>query len=152
MIFGVVRTTALVLADRSGRELKRVPMADRGGNAEPYLSRFQPVLWAVDRDTIVRVDRESWSVNKACRLEGNGGGRGPYVGRLWVSPAETEILVPRPYSGDVLVLDPADLSTVEELSLSGPPIEAAAVAGGRRVVAREWKTGSLLVADRSKAA
>lgn len=67
-----------------------------------------------------------------------------FIGDLWVTPDESEILVPRPGSGDVLVLDSESLAIHASVYLGSEPLVAVALADGR-IVARDWMTGSVLL-------
>ena len=52
-------------------------------------------------------------------------------------------VVARPFSGDVVVLDPTDLNTRFKCEIGHEPLEAVVLRDGG-VVARDWQTGRLL--------
>lgn len=67
-----------------------------------------------------------------------------FVGDLWIPPGEDYVLVPRPGSGDVAVLDPIGLTVSRTVDLGRQPLDAATLEDGH-VVARDWNTGDALV-------
>ncbi len=72
-----------------------------------------------------------------------------FVGDPWLSADESFLLVPRPGSGDVAVLDPESLALRMSVALGRQPLTAVALSGGR-VVARDWKTGETLHGQTSR--
>jgi hypothetical protein len=140
LLFGVVRSSDLVLcAGNSAAVIRRVRLTGHLGNPEPYVRRHAPEVWAMDYDTVVRVDRRHWQVTGD-----RFGGPRTFLGSLGWPPDERHVVVPRPGSGDVLVLDPADLSVRQRIRIGRQPLEAAVLPAGH-VVARDWKTGDLLL-------
>ncbi|MCL2464721.1 MAG: hypothetical protein FWF28_06605 [Micrococcales bacterium] len=111
LVFGLQRSSDLVVTNRDDPAHPRlVSMADGYGNAVPMLGRLQPALWAVDYDTLVRIDRRDWAVTAAVRLQSAPKGTRRFVGSPWLPTDESLILVPRPGSGDVVVVDPDTLA------------------------------------------
>ena len=102
-------------------------------------SDLAPEVWAMDYDTVFRVDRRDWQVTGD-----HFGGSRTVLGRLAWPPDERHLVVPRPGSRDVLVLDPADLSIRQQIRFGRQPYEAVVLPTGQ-VVARDWKTGDLLL-------
>ncbi len=146
ILFGVQRSSDLVLADPFAASMvRRIALADRHGSPRPVLSAFGPAGWAIDYDTVVRLDRATWQVTKAVRLQAAAAGTAMFIGDLWVPYSEEVLLVPRPGSGDVLILDPVSLETRFAANLGAQPLVAALLQGGR-IVARDWQTGQALVA------
>lgn len=146
LVFGVARSSSLIVTqtDTPGREERKVELADRHGNPAPCLRHRTSELWAGDYDTVVRLDYRTWTVTAASRLQGAPEGVWMFVGDLWMPPIGDYVLVARPFSGDVVVLDPADLRVQREIPLGRQPLTAAILRDGR-VVARDWKTGDLLL-------
>lgn len=144
LLFGVQRSSELVLFDPQQQQIiRRIPLADRGGNPQPVLSMTTPKVWVVDYDTLVSLDRESWSVDRTELLQPPTSRSRMFVGRLWTPHDQSFLLVPRPGSGDVLVIDPDDFTVTEVVTLGGEPLEAVVLSDGV-VIAREWKTGNLM--------
>ncbi len=140
LLFGVARSSDLVLcAPDSAAVIQRVRLTGHLGVPEPYVRRHAPEVWAMDYDTVVRVDRRDWQVTGD-----RFGGPRTVLGRLAWPPDERHVVVPRPGSRDVLVLDPADLSIRERIRIGRQPYAAVVLPTGQ-VVARDWKTGDLLL-------
>jgi hypothetical protein len=169
-LFGVQRSSDLVLVDEDDwHVVRRIPLAGRGGNPSPVFSKRDASVWAVDYDTVVRLDRRSWQVLGSSMLQpaidrtARFAGRpwqmlrswmlrptidktAMFVGRPWLSADEVDLVIPRPASGDVVVLDPQDLTPRASVAVGQEPLVAVALAGGR-VLARDWKTGTTLSGD-----
>lgn len=144
-VVGIQRSSDLVIIDADdGHVVRRVPLADRHGNPHPILSTTGQNVWAADYDTLVRLDTTTWQVAESALLQPAREGTGMFIGDLWVTPDESEILVPRPGSGDVLVLDSESLAIHASVYLGSEPLVAVALADGR-IVARDWMTGSVLL-------
>jgi hypothetical protein len=145
LLFGVQRSSDLVLcAPDSAAFIQRVRLTGHLGNPEPYVRRHASEVWAVDYDTVVRVDRHHWQVT-GDRVGGDTGDQPRmFLGGLGWPPDERYVAVPRPGSGDVLVLDPADLSVRQRVQTGRQPLEAVVLPTGH-VVARDWKSGDILL-------
>jgi hypothetical protein len=145
LLISVQRDSRLVLYDPIAQAKRgMVELAGRGGN--PSLS-FRPranELWAVDYDTIVKLDPASWRILAARRLQDEDSqGANQFVGDVWFNRDETMCVVARPFSGDVIVVDLENLKTRFQCKTGLKPLQAASLGDGA-VVARDWKTGELL--------
>ena len=146
-LFGVQRCSDLVLCDPTDLSvIGEVPLAGRGGNPAPFLRGHGSELWAVDYDTVIRLDSASLKVEDRWlgQAPGSNGYR-MFLGSVWMSRDEREMLVARPGSGDVVGLDPEGLRVVRSWRTGRQPLMAAMLGG--HVVARDWKTGDLLTTD-----
>lgn len=143
IVFGVQRSGELVLYDPAHRRVVRnVPLADRGGNPDPYMRRLRPEAWAIDYDTLVRVDVNTWQVVGKRKLQDPAPGLDRnFAGRLWFPFDEQFCLVARPFSGDVLIIDPLTLETVDAVAIGTQPLDAVIVGG--QLVARDWNPRTL---------
>jgi len=74
------------------------------------------MMWASDYDTIVKVDRSSWQVRDVCRLQSAAAGTMQFIGDFTFDPDETVCAVARPFSGDVVALDPSTMKVRCELT------------------------------------
>lgn len=145
LLVTVQRSSTLVLHDPvRGKKVGIVQLAGNAGNPSLYFRRRADELWAVDYDTILRVEPGSWRIDASRRLQGASVFTGSqFVGNFWFDDGETMCLVARPFSGDIVALDPRTLKTVATCRTGGQPLEAVALADGR-VIARDWQTGALL--------
>ncbi|MDX6230650.1 MAG: hypothetical protein QOI76_4040 [Frankiales bacterium] len=144
LVFGVARSSELVLCDGQAEVSRMIPLAGRHGNPSPYVRKSAAELWAIDYDTVVRIDRHTW--NKTGELLGQHaqGGQGQFLGEMHFSPDERCVLVSRPFSGDVLHLDTQTLTCTATSTTGGQPLTAALLSTDR-IVARDWKTGQTLL-------
>lgn len=146
-LFGVQRSSDLVLCDPADLSvIREVPLAGRHGNPTPFLRRRGSELWAVDYDTVVRLDPSSLTIEDQWLGQPPSiSGYRMFLGDLWMSRDEEEVLIARPGSGDVVDLDPENLRVIRAWRTGREPLAAARLAG--RVLARDWKTGELLSED-----
>jgi hypothetical protein len=118
LVFGVQRSSHLVvipLADSGA--VRRVVLTGGYGNAVPYVRATTTEVWAVDYDTLVRLDRRTWrvTVQSACRMPPEA--TRMFVGDLWWPPDEGFAIIPRPGNADVAVIDPATMTLTRAVSL-----------------------------------
>lgn len=145
-LFSVQRSSELVLCDAELEEVRRVPMADRYGN--PVVIRHPATgdLWVTDYDTLVRLDPGTLGVVSTHLLQPEVSGARRFVGSPWAIPASGGVLVARPAQGDVIRMSPSGTELVGRWVTGRQPL-ASAMLGGR-LVARDWKSGDLLVGQR----
>lgn len=147
LVFGIQRSSHLVVTTpSSAKAVRRVDLSGGHGNAVPHVRLRPPEIWAVDYDTLVRLDCRSWEVTGTLRLQEATAGTRMFVGDLWMPPDESYVLVPRPGMGDIVAIDPIRLTQVSAATTGRQPL-VAVVLGDHRVVARDWKTGDLLTGD-----
>jgi hypothetical protein len=145
VLISVQRDSRVVLYDPVERTKRgTIELAGRGGNPSLYFRRRANELWAQDYDTLVKLDSPSWRILGSRRLQmDDWQGARQFIGEFWFDPDETMCVVARPFSGDVVVLDPTDLKTRFQCKIGQKPLEAVVLRDGP-VVARDWKTGKLL--------
>lgn len=147
LLFGVQRSSDLVLCAADTLQVVRtVPLAAGHhyfGNPVPLLRRSAPEIWALDYETVMRVDYRDWKVTGSVTLQPAGGGGGRPPGVLWMTPDERQAVVARPYSADVTILDTATMTIVGHHQMSGQPVEAATLPNGL-IIARDLRTGAIL--------
>jgi hypothetical protein len=144
LLISVQRSSKVVVYDpHTSRQVATFALCGRQGNPTLQFRSRARELWAVDYDTIVKVTPDSWGVVKSRRLQGASRGTAQFIGSFSFDAHETLCAVARPFSGDIVALDPKTLRTRYRAKVGGQPLEVA-VLGGHRVFARDWKTGSLL--------
>jgi hypothetical protein len=145
LLVSVQRDSRLVLHDPVAQARRGlIALAARGGNPQLFFRRDGRVLWAVDYDTIVRVDPVSWRVSAERRLQGRDmRGANQFIGDARLTRDETMCVVARPFSGDVIAVEAEGLKPRFQCRTGRQPLEAVALADGA-VLARDWKTGELL--------
>jgi hypothetical protein len=144
-LISVQRSSRLILHDlQTGTERRSIDLAGRGGNPSLELRNSGKEIWASDYDTLVVVKREDWRVTRRVRLQGAGAGTQQFIGDFSFAPEEDTCAVARPFSGDVVGIDVATLKVKHSARLGRQPLKLAALPRGE-VVARDWKTGDLLL-------
>lgn len=144
-MIGVQRSSVLVIHDPETRQKAgEVTLAGRAGNPRPFFRVTAPELWAIDYDTLLRVQTTDWQVVAARCLQRRVLPAGQFVGDFTVDHDERYCVVPRPFSRDVVVVEMETFKRKLRATVAGQPLEAVQV--DERVVARDWKTGALLTA------
>lgn len=144
VVISIQRDSRPLVYDPAKQErVGRLTLADRGGNPSVTFARQSDAVWVDDYDTLLRLEARTWRILESRRLQGSAPRTRHFMGSFWISPNEDVCLVPRPFSGDVLELDPTTLHTKRTCTTGGQPLEAATLADGS-LVARDWKSGGLL--------
>jgi hypothetical protein len=143
LIISVQRDSSPVIYDpETRRKVGALTLAGNFGNPHLYFRRTAPELWADDYDTILKLDSESWRALKSTRVQHAAQGTAQFIGQFAFDAEERVCAVPRPFSGDVVGLDPSTLEVRYRAEVAKQPLEVA-VLGDLRVFARDWKTGEL---------
>lgn len=142
-LVSVQRSSKLVVHDtETGKKIGGCDLGGNGGN--PSLKfRGGNEIWASDYDSLVVLNRRDLHVVRRARLQNAAAGTQQFIGEYSFSPDENVCVVARPFSGDVVGIDPDTLKIVSSAKVGQQPLEVAAIAAGE-IVARDWKTGNLL--------
>lgn len=144
LLFSIQRCSTLVRYDSDARKmLRRVELAGRSGNPTLRFSRDGKTLWAVDYDTLVQIDPANWRVKQCRRLQGVDPLHAEFIGELAFSRDEARCVVARPFSSDVVEVDPQTLELTHTCAMGRQPLSVAVLTDGN-VFARDWKSGDLL--------
>jgi hypothetical protein len=147
LIISVQRDSSPVLYDPRQRQVvRRIRLSDGHGNPSLYFRHLADELWADDYDTLLRLRSGSWEVLDSLQLQGPGDGFVQrFIGEFWFPPEEDFCLVARPFSGDVVLIDPVRFEVIKSIPIESQPIVAVKLRDGR-VIARDWQTRRLLEA------
>ncbi len=140
VVISVQRSSTLIVIDlERNLQVASVPLAEGGGN--PKLSlRNEDDFLANDYDTMCRVRIDDMKLAAKSRLQAAGGNGGrQFIGDYKLN-ADGTLLVARPFSGDVLLLDPRDFARLDSARVSGQPLVPHLISD-HEVLARDWKTG-----------
>jgi hypothetical protein len=149
LILPVQRDSRPVLYDPTDRTVVgHLTLAERYGNPRLVFRRHADEVWADDYDTLVRLRPGTWEVLNAVRLQGDDPVRHQFIGSFWFPPDERLCAVPRPFSGDVLLIDPSTFAVVGQVQTGEEPLEAV-VLGDGAVIARDWKSRRVIRVARS---
>jgi hypothetical protein len=149
VLISVARSSTIVVHDPTeAGDVGRVELAGRMGN--PILKLVGNELWTIDYDTFVRVDLSTRQVIASITIQPalhgaptwSAEGTRQFAGNLFVWSARQRAVIPRPFSGDVLV-DPKQRVSVSTLTLGAQPLSCVVTVAGQ-VIARDWKTGKWL--------
>jgi hypothetical protein len=145
VIVSIQRSSDLVIMDLdSNVRVGTAPLAGRRGN--PLLTkRTSEDFLSSDYDTLCRVDSRSLSVLASQRLQDAGGSNTQqFIGDYdcgWGA-----CVVARPFSSDVVRLDPENLEIEAHTKVDGQPLSVCLISKDQ-VVTRDWKTGRVAVSE-----
>jgi hypothetical protein len=122
------------------RKVGEIALSGNLGNPRLYFRRTARELWADDYDTIVKLDFETWRVLKSRKVQHASPGTAQFIGQFAFDVDERTCAVARPFSGEVVGLDPRTLDVCYRVELPKQPLEVA-VLRDLRIFARDWKTG-----------
>jgi hypothetical protein len=144
VLVSVQRDSEPLLFDPTkGKVIRKIKLAGHCGNPALQFSRSGQLLWADDYDTLLKIDRKSWSVIKSKQLQSDDNGTSQFIGDYWLNSDESLCVVARPFSSDVVALDTRDLKTRYECSIGRQPLQAVMLSDNR-VFGRDWKSGDAL--------
>lgn len=142
VLVSVQRSSIIVIHNPAdGREAGRFELANRHGN--PMLTLIDDELWTIDYDTFVRVDLKSRRILQKVLLQEAASGTAQFAGDLFVWRACRKAVIPRPFSGDIAILN-VDTGAIERIVALGRQPLSCVVTKTGRVIARDWKTGDWL--------
>jgi hypothetical protein len=144
-LVSVQRSSRLILHDlETGTQKRSIDLGGHGGNPRLVLRDSGKEVWASDYDTLVVVGTADWQVLRSARLQNAFTGTQQFIGDFSFAADQALCAVARPFNGDVVAVDPASLRIKSSAKLGRQPLEAVALSGGK-IVARDWKTGDLLL-------
>jgi len=144
VIIAIQRDSRPVLYDPiERRKIGAIELTGRAGNPTLRFRRHADELWADDYDTLVVLEPGTWRRKRSRRLQGVLAGSGQFIGRYAFDAHERTCYLARPYSRDVVELDPRTLRIRRRCRFDAQPFEGVWLDDGT-VVARDWKTGTLL--------
>jgi len=144
-LVSVQRSSRLILHDQeTGTQKRSIDLGGRGGNPRLALRELGKEVWASDYDTLVVLGTADWQVLRSARLQNAFAGTQQFIGDFSFAADQARCAVARPFNGDVVAVDLASLRITSSAKLGRQPLEAIALPGGK-IVARDWKTGDLLL-------
>ena len=109
VIVSIQRDSAPVLHDPINKQaVRKLHLADRGGNPEFYLRSAAKEFWVNDYDSMVKLNAETLDVLGAERIQPAAPGTTQqFIANCCFNLDESLCLVARPFSGDVVCIDAA---------------------------------------------
>ncbi|HMZ52247.1 MAG TPA: hypothetical protein PK988_08265, partial [Candidatus Sumerlaeota bacterium] len=148
VLVSMQRSSTIVVHDPfTGHPREQFQLADRGGN--PVLTVVGNELWTIDYDTFVAVDLSSRQATTKLLLQAGLNNGSQFAGKLFYWKPYHKAVIPRPFSGDVVILDEKHTAIESGVKLGREPLECVVTREGR-IVARDWKTGHWLEGNISK--
>jgi hypothetical protein len=143
VIFSIQRSSELIVYNIENNNVTRkVDLAGKHGN--PLLKyNKNKELWALDYDTIVKIDSTTYKCIASSLLQHPKNGMGQFCGEYVFNKTQTYCLVSRPFSNDAICLNTKNLKIEKKVELNHEPLEIALV-DNEFVIARSWKTGKLI--------
>jgi hypothetical protein len=141
VVVSVQRSSELVLIDiDSGSKVRTMSLAGRRGN--PNLCKLTGIaLAASDYDVLCLVDIQRGTVTASEVLQSAASpNTAQFVGDYTF--ANGAVAVARPFSGDVIRLDPVTLAILDRTPVGGQPLSVCMVSDDA-FVTRDWKTGTV---------
>ncbi|MDH3703749.1 MAG: hypothetical protein OEU46_20830 [Alphaproteobacteria bacterium] len=141
LIFSVQRDSEPVIYDPTARiAVGKIRLSGNYGNPKLHFRTSANELWAIDYDTLLRIETGSWTIEKSIRLQGDKqDGYQQFVGDFWFHDDDALCSVARPYSGDVVTLDMESFQVIGSTAFPEQPLKVAVIE--RMVFVRDWKTG-----------
>jgi len=144
LIVCIQRDSRPILYDPVSQTKKaHIDLAERHGNPRLYFRKNNKELWVDDYDTLLKIDPKTWITLQSARLQGAASETMEFIGEYSFDVAESLCVVARPFSKDVVGLDPISMKIRWLCKLAGQPLEAT-VLPNKCVIARDWKSGALL--------
>lgn len=150
ILVSVQRSSQIIICNQDGKKSGDFELAGSHGNPRLQFRRSGTELWADDYNTLLAIEPESWKVSRARRLQSADKGTAQFIGQYCFTADDQYCCVSRPYSGDVLLLDPNTLKARYRARLGMQPFEAVAMSD-LKIIARDWQTGALLSGTASRA-
>ena len=126
----------------SNKIIEKIPLANKCGNPKVTFCDDFSELWVDDYDTLLKVNPNNWKVENSKLLQEADKGTGQFIGSYSIS--NNSIVIPRPYSSDILILN-KDLTLKTSIKVDNQPLEAVLLE--KLIVARDWKTGKLIIKE-----
>lgn len=149
ILISVQRSSKIIICNLNGKKKGEFELANAFGNPRLQFRKIGSELWADDYDTLLVLEAGTWRILRSRRLQDARNGTAQFIGQYSFTADGNYCCVSRPFSGDVLMLDPVTLKTRYRAKLNSQPLEAVMMSD-RKVYARDWKTGDLLSGNASR--
>ncbi len=124
----------------SDKIIEKIPLANKYGNPRVTFCENFSELWVDDYDTLLKVNPKNWKVENNKLLQPADKGTGQFIGSYSIN--KDLIVIPRPYSSDILILD-KDLNIKTSIKVESQPLVAVLL--DKVIVGRDWQTGKLII-------
>ena len=144
LIVSIQRDSHPVLYDPETKQaIRKLHLADRGGNPSFQLRESALEFWVTDYDSIVKLDAKTLEVKSAHCVQGAVRGMRQFIGNFCFDSGQKACVIARPFNGDAVTLDANSMAELSRIELGQQPLDVGMLANGI-VIARDWKTGDSL--------
>ena len=119
--------------------IEKIPLANKFGNPRITFCENYTELWVDDYDTLLKINPQKWEIENGKLLQPADKGCGQFIGSYSINKGL--IVIPRPFSSDILIFD-KNLNMKASIKIGNQPLEAVLL--DNLIVAREWQTGKLI--------
>jgi hypothetical protein len=149
LLFSVQRDGSIYRISKETNQLTaKIDLAHKYGNPKVIFNKDNSLLITDDYDTIFLINPKDWSIIKQSALQEPENGTGLFIGSYYLNEGKDLIIIARPFSSDVIMLD-KNLKIKHFCKIGRQPLEAV-VLDKNKVIARDWKTGDLLIGKMTK--
>ena len=143
LIFCVQRDGSLYRYSlESNKIIEKISLAKQYGNPRVTFCEDFKELWVDDYDTLLKINPQNWKIEKSKQLQPAQERTGQFIGSYSIN--KDSIIVPRPFSSDILLLD-KNLNIKTKINVGKQPLEAVILKN--LIVARDWQTGALITKE-----
>jgi hypothetical protein len=147
VIISIQRDSCPVVYDPETRQvIRKLALANRGGNPEFIRRETASEFWASDYDSVVKLSSATLEVKQTHHVQGSAPGTQAFIGEFCFDAEEKTCAIARPFSRDVIMLDADSMRPIGSTNLGGQPLAIGLLVDGI-LIARDWKTGDLLSAE-----
>jgi hypothetical protein len=143
LIFCVQRDGSLYRYSLISDEIiEKITLANKYGNPRVTFCEDFSELWVDDYDTLLKINPKNWKVENNKLLQDADKGTGQFIGSYSIN--NDSVVIPRPYSSDILILD-KNLNIKISIKVESQPLEAILLK--KVIVGRDWQTGKLIIEE-----
>jgi hypothetical protein len=145
LLFTIQRDGSLYLYDKNKEKLiKRISLPGNLGNPRLRFLSSNDYILIDNYDTIVKLKVNNWKVKKSKLIQAPDNNMAQqFIGEFNLTPDEKACIIPRPFSGDVVILDTKKLKIRQTINIGKQPIEAILSNDGQ-IISRDWQSGEFL--------
>ena len=126
LIIAIQRDFDPVLYDpESQKAVRKLNLADRGGNPEFQLLAAAHEFWTADYDAIVKLDGRTLKVKGIQMVQAAHQGTRQFIGNFCFDSGQDLCFIARPFSGDAVILDANSMTEMSRIMLGGQPLDIA---------------------------
>jgi hypothetical protein len=144
LLFCVQRDGRIYRVNKESNQLvSKINLAMQFGNPKITFNRDKSILITDDYDILLNINPLNWKIEKHVKFQVGFNGASQFIGSYNFNKMNNLITLARPFSSDVIMID-KNFSIKYYCKIGRQPLESV-VLDKNRVIARDWKTGDLLI-------